>query len=59
MEHRGWCYVRYMDDLLVLAPTRWRLRQAVRVVNQAWATLEFEKVWDNTFVERIEKGEEL
>jgi hypothetical protein len=23
-----------MDDVLVLAPTRWRLRRAVRVLNQ-------------------------
>ena len=35
MAQRRWWYVRYMDDLLVLAPTRWTLRQAVREVNQA------------------------
>jgi hypothetical protein len=26
-------YVRFMDDILILAPTRWRLRGAVKVVN--------------------------
>lgn len=27
------CYARYMDDFLVLAKTRWRLRQCVRQLN--------------------------
>ena len=27
-------YVRFMDDILILAPTRWQLRGAVKVVNQ-------------------------
>jgi hypothetical protein len=26
--------IRYMDDIIVLAPRRWKLRKAVRVVNQ-------------------------
>lgn len=26
-------YVRFMDDILILAPTRWQLRGAVKVVN--------------------------
>jgi retron-type reverse transcriptase len=34
MERLGLFYVRFMDDVLVLAPTRWRLRRAVRVLNQ-------------------------
>ncbi len=28
MERSGLFYVRFMDDILVLAPTRWRLRKA-------------------------------
>ena len=27
MAERGWWYIRYMDDLLVLASTRWKLRR--------------------------------
>ena len=45
-----------MDHILVLAPTRWKLRQAVRVVNQALDALELEKAPDKTFIGRIEKG---
>ena len=33
----GWFHVRFMDDVLVLAPRRWKLRRAVRVVNEALA----------------------
>ena len=29
----GLFYVRFMDDILVLAPTRWELRKAVRALN--------------------------
>ena len=56
MAPRGWWYVRYMDDILVLAPTRWTLRQAVREVNQALGALGLEKAPDKTFIGRIEKG---
>ena len=29
MERSGLFYVRFMDDILVLAPSRWKLRRAV------------------------------
>ena len=45
-----------MDDMLVLAPTRWTLRQAVREVNQALGALGLKKAPDKTFIGRIEKG---
>jgi hypothetical protein len=32
-EKLGLFYKRFMDDILVLAPTRWKLRTAVKVVN--------------------------
>ena len=48
--------VRYMDDILVLAPTRWKLRQAVKVVNQILTSLRLAKHPDKTFVGRIAKG---
>ena len=35
MQEAGLFYVRFMDDWVVIAPTRWKLRKAVREVNQA------------------------
>jgi hypothetical protein len=38
----GLFYIRFMDDILVLAPTRWKLRRAVTVVNEilgAWRSI--------------------
>ena len=32
-------YVRFMDDILILAPTRWQLRGAVKTVNRILGTL--------------------
>ncbi len=49
-------YVRFMDDVVVLAPTRWKLRKAVRDVNQAFAALGLTKHPDKTFIGRIERG---
>jgi hypothetical protein len=56
MEQSGLFYVRFMDDILGLAPTRWKLRRAVRVVNERLAALDLEKHPDKTFVGRIEKA---
>ncbi len=56
MERLGLFYVRFMDDLLVLAPTRWKLRRAVKAVNQVLDGLDLEKHPDKTFIGRIEKG---
>ncbi len=39
LEKPGLFYIRFMDDILVLAPTRWKLRTAVKVVNQVLASL--------------------
>ena len=49
-------YLRYMDDLLVLTKTRWKLRRAVRQLNQALARLRLEKSRPKTFVGKAEKG---
>jgi RNA-directed DNA polymerase len=49
-------YVRFMDDILFLAPTRWKLRDAVKIVNQVLGSLDLEKRPDKTFVGRIERG---
>ncbi len=56
MERLGLFYVRFMDDVLVLSPTRWKLRRAVRAVNGVLGTLGLEKHPDKTFIGRIEKG---
>ena len=53
---RGLFYIRFMDDILVLAPTRWKLRAAVKVVNQVLAALKLDKHPDKTFIGRIEQG---
>jgi RNA-directed DNA polymerase len=55
-EKLGLFYKRFMDDILVLAPTRWKLRTAVKVVNQVLASLGLAKHPDKTFIGRIEKG---
>jgi hypothetical protein len=49
-------YIRFMDDILILAPTRWQLRGAVKVVNQILGTLRLEEHPDKTFIGRIERG---
>jgi RNA-directed DNA polymerase len=48
--------VRDMDDILVLAPTRWTLRAAVKVVNPILASLHLAKHPDNTVIGRVPKG---
>ena len=45
-----------LDDILVLAPTCWKLRRAVRVLNQVLSSLKLEKHPEKTFIGRIEKG---
>ncbi len=45
-----------MDDWVILAPTRWSLRRAVRMVNQTLHELRLEQHPDKTFVGRIERG---
>ena len=45
-----------MDDIVVLAPTRWKLRWAVKAVNEVLSSLRLEKHPDKTFIGRIEKG---
>jgi hypothetical protein len=44
-----------MDDWAILAPTRWSLRRAVRVVNETLRELRVQHP-DKTFIGRIERG---
>ena len=56
MTRLGLFYVRFMDDVLVLAPTRWKLRKAVAAVNRGLGALGLAKHPDKTFVGRTAKG---
>ncbi len=56
MERTRLFYVRFMDDILVLAPTRWTLRYAIKAVNEVLGSLRLEKHPDKTFIGRIERG---
>lgn len=56
MERSGLFYVRFMDDILVLAPTRSKLRGAVKTVNAMLTSLRLERHPDKTFIGRIAKG---
>jgi len=56
MEARDLYYVRYMDDILVLAKTHWQLRRAVRILNRTFCELKVSQHPDKTFIGRIEKG---
>lgn len=56
MAEMGCFYVRYMDDWVILAPTRWKLRKAIKAVNGVMADLRVEKHQDLTFVGRISRG---
>lgn len=56
MAETGLFYARFMDDWIVLAPTRWKLRSAIRSVNEQLAALKVEQHPDKTFIGRIERG---
>ena len=56
MADLGCFYVRYMDDWVILAPTRWKLRKAIKTVNQVLERLRVEKHPDKTFIGRITRG---
>ncbi len=63
--------VRFIDDMrsentfvfrtgcgraVILAPTRWKLRAAIRLVNETLAELKVEQHPDKTFIGRISRG---
>jgi RNA-directed DNA polymerase len=55
-QHEGLFYVRYMDDILIFAPTRWKIRRAVKRLNETFTALKLEKHPSKTFIGRIDKG---
>ncbi len=52
----GLYYVRYMDDILIMAPTRWKLRRGIKRLNQIFHALSLKQHPDKTFIGRIERG---
>jgi len=56
MEKLDVRYFRYMDDILILASTRWKLKKAIRVLNQTFNELKLEKHPDKTLIGRTERG---
>lgn len=59
LERQGCFFVRFMDDVLVLAPTRWKLRRAARTVNQILKALGLEKHPGKTYIGLSRKGFEF
>ena len=49
-------YARFMDDWVILAPSRWSLRRAIRIVNETLRELRVKQHPDKTFIGRIERG---
>jgi len=56
MEKMDVRYVRYQDDILILAPTRWKLKKAIRVLNRTFNELGLEQHPDKTLIGRTERG---
>lgn len=52
----GIYYARYMDDVVILAKTRWQLRRHVRTLNQYFNAREVEKHPEKTFTGRTNRG---
>lgn len=52
----GLFYARFMDNWIIVAPNRWKLRKAVRIVNQVLDRLKVDKHPDKTFIGRTEKS---
>lgn len=45
-----------MDDIPVLASSKWKLRKAIRVLNQIFVELKLEKHPDKTLIGRTNRG---
>ena len=56
IEREDVFYARYMDDWIVLADTRWKLRRAVKAANEALEQLKVQKHPFKTFIGRIRHG---
>ena len=52
----GLCYVRFMDDWVILSPTRWKLRRAIATVNRVLEALKLRKHPEKTTIGDIDRG---
>ena len=48
-------YIRFMDDWVIFAKTRWQLRRAIKLTNQVLDALRLTKHPDKTFIGRVSK----
>jgi hypothetical protein len=55
MEHSGLFHARFRDDWIILAPTRWNLRETVRTVNQVLAVPNIVKHPGRTFIGKLSR----
>ena len=56
LESPGVKYFRYMDDILILAATRGKLKKAIRELNRTFDGLRLAKHPDKTAIGRVERG---
>jgi hypothetical protein len=56
LTHSGWFYARFMDDWVVLSPTRAKLRLAIKRANAVLEALRIEKHPDKTYIGRVDHG---
>jgi RNA-directed DNA polymerase len=56
IQGSGLFYARFMDDWIVIASTRWKLRKAVKQVNAILNRLLLKKHPDKTFIGKAERG---
>ena len=52
----GVFYVRFMDDWVILAESRWKLRRAVRIMNVTLQELVLDQHPEKTFIGRLDRG---
>ena len=55
----GVFYARYMDDILIMTKSRWRLRHAIKILNEEFELLGLMKHPQKTTIGRVEKGFEF
>ena len=46
----------FMDDICLQVPTRWKLRRAIKKLNEVFTALKIEKHPDKTEMGRVERG---
>ncbi|WP_137297897.1 reverse transcriptase domain-containing protein [Psychromonas sp. SP041] len=56
MEGKALYYMRYMDDIIVLSPSRWKFRKAIKTVSQYFEKLKLKQHPNKTTIGRIING---